>query len=160
LTSTTVFLMVHFLTWKVLYKFNHSGLESIILSNEMGFLRQFEIKNFNLRHLPTKFELYNYYKILPILCWNVSHRSAVFQWNLKRIPHKKLSSEEEPISGSKLQCCVKLCSHQLLIIFFNSVNQVCRLFSKRPKTIFVIRKSKLCHKESWSTISGFYVARN
>jgi hypothetical protein len=36
---------------------------------------------------------------------------------------------------------------------------MCRLFSKQPKTIFVLRKSKLCHKGNRMKIADFYVAR-
>jgi hypothetical protein len=39
----------------------------------------------------------------------------------------------------------------------NVLWQMCRLFSKRPKAIFMLYKNKLCHKGNWSKISGFYV---
>jgi hypothetical protein len=36
---------------------------------------------------------------------------------------------------------------------------LCRLFTKRPKTTFVLRKNKLYHKENRMNITDFYVAR-
>ncbi len=43
-------------------------------------------------------------------------------------------------------------------IFHIIGTKLCMLFFKRPKTIFVLRKSKLCHKGYRLKIADFYVA--
>jgi hypothetical protein len=45
------------------------------------------------------------------------------------------------------------------VINFSIGTYLCRLFSKRPKTIFVLRKNQLCHKGNRMKIADFYVAR-
>jgi hypothetical protein len=120
------------------YKFSNKKMVKIGVKVEKS---RIGTKFSTLRPILSNILLRNLYWFLLIITRESNQLSKSYFWFMVGPPYTKLSwvlpTYHENMSKS--------------IIFQN----LCRLFSKRPKTFFVLRKNKLCHKGSWTKMSGF-----